>query len=897
MRIIFFAGDQIFSIHAQPSGPRFATAGGDSRVCIWSILPALDARQENDAESPKLLATLTDHNGPVNALRFAHKSDWLATGSDDCVAFIYEFKGGAGENSFGGEGPSEKWRPKHILRGHSSHIVDLAWSKDDSMLASASLDNTVAIWNTSNGQRITTLTAHTSFVKGVSWDPVGTYIATQSEDKSVIIWRIEDWSLVAKITAPFERMLTSTFACRLSWSPDGQYLLAGNSFQGATHAAIAIPRENWNHPEEYLLICGHGNAVVANAFCPRLFHVPPLGGGPPGEELSTIFALGAQDRRVTVWAASAQRPIFVGQRFFKHGQVTDVTWTSDGYALLAVSSEGSVACLQFEPSEIGKPASKDEIDEVMKSLYGSAKGRPTRRVFAESADQLERDAPHHDKAASPKAHPRVPFNERIQMASNEQSRHPMLHEQSPANGTLTALNARLGGDSGQHGFTQTGFGSADMNREPNQIQSSTAMPPPAPRYPPQTGAELTDLPEYQPNKRVRLDLVCSAAARRKMNETMKEASLLQELKICPSLRIPLGEFPRFFSTNRAPSSHYLEMHVVNKKEGIGSIPHVQPKHQAEISMMMDGKLAWTDLISGSYVVAAAGSHLFSALVTDDGHIYIYSPNGRRKTAPFKAGSKVAFLTASASPGHRIREEEFSNAARRLLFITTTGILRVIDAVSLQHVAAADVSPLLLDGHSIVDARLTMHGIPVVSLSNCTAYTWNNDLQSWVRIADESMTLSRYAPMISMPNMGEVGAAQASALASTGMPIASGSSFASAAAQISRGHVETNLAASIVMESPDEYCHWLRTYAKILSENGDKDRLDELCQELYGKPNGISPEPWEPRILGLSKLNLLKNTVASQVRQNRALENEILPKYLSSIDSFREVTNGDTLNRS
>ena len=73
--------------------------------------------------------------------------------------------------------------------------MDLNWSPDDSILASGSLDNTIHIWNMSNGICTAVLRGHSSLVKGVAWDPIGSFIASQSDDKTVIIWRTSDWSL------------------------------------------------------------------------------------------------------------------------------------------------------------------------------------------------------------------------------------------------------------------------------------------------------------------------------------------------------------------------------------------------------------------------------------------------------------------------------------------------------------------------------------------------------------------------------------------------------------------------------------------------------------------------------------------------------------------------------
>lgn len=59
-------------------------------------------------------------------------------------------------------------------------MQDLAWSPDDRMLATCSIDNTILIWDVGVAgvsevmtQPLHTLTGHSGWVKGVAWDPVG----------------------------------------------------------------------------------------------------------------------------------------------------------------------------------------------------------------------------------------------------------------------------------------------------------------------------------------------------------------------------------------------------------------------------------------------------------------------------------------------------------------------------------------------------------------------------------------------------------------------------------------------------------------------------------------------------------------------------------------------------
>nr|ACJ86313.1 unknown [Medicago truncatula] len=88
-------GMQIFSIDVQPSGLRFATGGGDHKVRIWNM-KSLGADMESLDTSERLLATLRDHFGSVNCVRWAKHGRFVASGSDDQAILIHERKPGSG---------------------------------------------------------------------------------------------------------------------------------------------------------------------------------------------------------------------------------------------------------------------------------------------------------------------------------------------------------------------------------------------------------------------------------------------------------------------------------------------------------------------------------------------------------------------------------------------------------------------------------------------------------------------------------------------------------------------------------------------------------------------------------------------------------------------------------
>lgn len=75
--------------------------------------------------------------------------------------------------------------------------------------------------------------------------------------------------------------------------------------------------------------------------------------------LSTICALGSQDRSVSIWVTRFNRPVCVAADIFDNN-VYDLAWTPDGKSLFACSQDGTVACLQLD-SELNDVAADDEI--------------------------------------------------------------------------------------------------------------------------------------------------------------------------------------------------------------------------------------------------------------------------------------------------------------------------------------------------------------------------------------------------------------------------------------------------------------------------------------------------------------------------------------------------------
>ncbi|PIA14565.1 WD40 repeat-like protein, partial [Coemansia reversa NRRL 1564] len=356
----------IFSLDFHPNGTRLATAGMDNKIRLWNTAAIL---QQGKNES-RLLSTLTAHNGAVMCARFSHgNGQYLASGADDMIVLVWERDASAAEDGMAGnletlgnaeDTPTEIWRPVRRLTGHESDVCDVAWAPGNRYLASCGLDNTVLVWDGRTFERVAKLTAHTQFVKGLAFDPAGRFLATQSDDKTLRIWRTSDWELQTTVERPFQDSIFSTYFRRPSWAPDGAYVAAANAANGRVPVAALVARASWATD---LSLVGHHAAVEAVRFCPRSFRPQP------GEEPTSVCAVGAQDRSVTVWLTSQPVPLVAAPNLFA-ANLLDLAWHvpsnpppgSDAIVawLAACSHDGSVAVLEFERCELGTPVSLEQ---------------------------------------------------------------------------------------------------------------------------------------------------------------------------------------------------------------------------------------------------------------------------------------------------------------------------------------------------------------------------------------------------------------------------------------------------------------------------------------------------------------------------------------------------------
>uniref|UniRef100_A0AAX7SYS3 Notchless protein homolog 1 n=1 Tax=Astatotilapia calliptera TaxID=8154 RepID=A0AAX7SYS3_ASTCA len=128
----------------------------------------------NPAQDKKPLARMTGHSALVNEVLFSPDTRLLASASFDKSVKIWDGRTG-----------------KYLmsLRGHVASVYQIAWSADSRLLVSGSSDSTLKVWDIKSGKLNMDLPGHADEVYAVDWSPDGQRVASGGKDKCLRIWR------------------------------------------------------------------------------------------------------------------------------------------------------------------------------------------------------------------------------------------------------------------------------------------------------------------------------------------------------------------------------------------------------------------------------------------------------------------------------------------------------------------------------------------------------------------------------------------------------------------------------------------------------------------------------------------------------------------------------------
>ncbi len=115
-------------------------------------------------------------------------------------------------------------RELRSFQGHNGVIMAVSFSPDGKIIASASFDKTIKLWQVSTGKLITTLEGHQERLWSLRFSPDGKTLASSSYDSTIKLWNVADGTLKKTIFGHNKTQVRS-----VDFSPDGKLLASSDS--------------------------------------------------------------------------------------------------------------------------------------------------------------------------------------------------------------------------------------------------------------------------------------------------------------------------------------------------------------------------------------------------------------------------------------------------------------------------------------------------------------------------------------------------------------------------------------------------------------------------------------------------------------------------------------------